>query len=33
MKPESPLPCSQDLATRSYVEPDESSSHSHTLFL
>jgi hypothetical protein len=33
MEPESSLPCSEEPATVSCPEPDESSPHPHTLFL
>jgi len=33
MEPKVSLPCSQDTSTELYPEPDESSSHSQTLFL
>jgi len=33
MEPEGSLPCLQDPATETYSEPDESSAHSHTLFI
>jgi hypothetical protein len=33
MKPEGSLPCSQQPATGPYPELDESSPHTHTLFL
>jgi hypothetical protein len=33
MEVEGSLPCSQEPATSSYAEPDESSAHLHILFL